>query len=426
MIQRRGKKGLFTHIRRVPKRYRSVDSRTFVSTALHTKDDSEAFAKATDIEKIQDLAWESALAGKIDDKERLFRELTEIAEMRGYTYLQASKLSETKLSTLLQRTDEISKQSEHSKDIVADALLGAADAPDLQLSGLVEYVERLTADKRKGSSDIQKRSWQNARKRAVSYFLDALGGDNRVVNDLDHSDGLKMRNHLWKLVETNKLKADTANKQMAYLAGLLSALRRLEKRDIPAIFSEMKFEADTTRRVPFSPKWIRDTLLAPDALNGLNNQARDILLTMINTGCRPSEICGLKRRTIRLDQTVPHIVITSEPDRKLKTTNSERVVPLTGVSLEAMRRNPDGFSRYSKPTNWSNTVGKYLRENHLLETEQHTAYSLRHSFQDALQNINCPDRTRKELMGHAIDGVIYGQGANLENKLHWLEQIAHH
>jgi hypothetical protein len=45
-------------------------------------------------------------------------------------------------------------------------------------------------------------------------------------------------------------------------------------------------------------------------------------------------------------------------------------------------------------------------------------------FSDSLQNIDCPNRTRKELMGHAIGGVVYGQGASLQNKVAWLDGIA--
>jgi len=63
----------------VPKRFSSVDQRTFVSTALHTADEKEAFSKSIEIEKIQDLAWESELAGRIDDQERLYKELRDIA-----------------------------------------------------------------------------------------------------------------------------------------------------------------------------------------------------------------------------------------------------------------------------------------------------------------------------------------------------------
>ena len=46
-----------------------------------------------------------------------------------------------------------------------------------------------------------------------------------------------------------------------------------------------------------------------------------------------------------------------------------------------MRLRPDGFSRYrDKSSNLSATLNKYLLENGLRPTKNHTVYSLRHSF----------------------------------------------
>ncbi|WP_366942749.1 hypothetical protein [uncultured Paracoccus sp.] len=47
------------------------------------------------------------------------------------------------------------------------------------------------------------------------------------------------------------------------------------------------------QRPPFSSGWIQDKLLAQGALDGLNEEARAILLAMVNTGGRPSEIANL-------------------------------------------------------------------------------------------------------------------------------------
>ncbi len=111
--------------------------------------------------------------------------------------------------------------------------------------------------------------------------------------------------------------------------------------------------------------------------------------------------------------------------RDLKTKYSKREIPMMGVSLEAMRRHPAGFPRYQgKATTWSNTVTKYLRENELLESDEHSAYSLRHALSDRLQNAGCEDRTRKEILGHRPEGVIYGTGASLEIKAQWLSNVA--
>ena len=84
-IARRGKKGLFQHFRRVPKRYARVESRVLVRTALHTTDENLARHKASQIETLQNLQWEALLAGRQAEADTEFEKLQELAEARGIT-----------------------------------------------------------------------------------------------------------------------------------------------------------------------------------------------------------------------------------------------------------------------------------------------------------------------------------------------------
>src|SRR3546814_17975760 len=54
-------------------------------------------------------------------------------------------------------------------------------------------------------------------------------------------------------------------------------------------------------RPPFPVAWIADRIMAPGALASMNEQARGIVLALIETGARPSEICNLGRGNIILD-----------------------------------------------------------------------------------------------------------------------------
>jgi len=67
-----------------------------------------------------------------------------------------------------------------------------------------------------------------------------------------------------------------------------------------------------------------------------------LCLAMIETGCRPSELANIEPENIRLDDEIPHIRIRSSSKRALKSTASVREIPLIGVSLEAMKRAPNG------------------------------------------------------------------------------------
>lgn len=177
------------------------------------------------------------------------------------------------------------------------------------------------------------------------------------------------------------LTPNSANKDFTYLLNMLETVAAAKEIELGFKRKGLKLSKGKKRtRLAFSDKWIRDVLLAPGALDGLDLEARCILLGMVNTGYRPSEAAGLLPHHIRLDAEVPHISIEPE-GRRLKNMNSERVIPLLGVSLEAFEACPKGFPRYRNKPTFSDTINKYLRENKLLETPEHSLYSLRHSFE---------------------------------------------
>lgn len=416
-ISRRGKKGLFQHFRRVPKRFAGIEPRALIRTALHTTDKNIANAKAAKIENLQDAAWEATLAGRDVEAEQQYEQLRALAEVRGVSYLPADLIAEMKPSEIVQRVEDI-----EDIPVMADALLGRIDTPGLSLLQLLETYQEFIADQLLDKSSDQLRRWKAPREKAIKNLISVIGDQN--IRDITRDDGLRFRKWWWRRIETGKLSANSGNKDITYLSAMVNTVAKMNSWVIDNPFVGLRFKEVEHQRVPFSVDWIMNNLLAKTAFEGLNSEARDVFLTMINTGARPSEIIGLKSAHICLDENVPKIKIRSE-GRALKTKYSERDIPLVGVSLEAMRRNPDGFLRYrDKATTWSNTVTKYMRENDLLETPKHSAYSLRHSLSDRLLNAGCEDRVRKEILGHRPETIIYGAGSSLETRLEWLGRVA--
>jgi integrase len=139
---------------------------------------------------------------------------------------------------------------------------------------------------------------------------------------------------------------------------------------------------------------------------------------------RPSEVVNLQSNAIILDAEIPYVKIF--PDgRRLKTVDSEREIPLIGWALEALKKRPEGFPRYrDKSSSLSAAVNKYLWENKLRPTKDHTVYSLRHSFKDRLIAAEAPDSLIDSLMGHKSYKPKYGKGPPLELKLKYLQRIA--
>ncbi len=163
--------------------------------------------------------------------------------------------------------------------------------------------------------------------------------------------------------------------------------------------------------------------MAPGALD-CNAEARAIVLTMIETGCRPSEICNLQPEDIHLDADVPHITIRFRNGRTLKTESLERAIPLVGVSLAAMRNHPNGFPRYAdKEDALSAMLMRHFRTHGLLETDDHYIYSLRHSFEKRMVEAGLSDDFRRMIMGHHVDRPEYGDGGSLTWRREQLRQI---
>ncbi len=62
----------------------------------------------------------------------------------------------------------------------------------------------------------------------------------------------------------------------------------------------------------------------------------------------------------------------------------------------------------------TSAVNKFLRDNDLLSSSQHSIYSLRQSFQDRILAVNAPDRIQAELIGHKFNRPKYGGDLSLK------------
>lgn len=177
---------------------------------------------------------------------------------------------------------------------------------------------------------------------------------------------MDFRQHWLDRIEAGEVTANFANKDLIHLGDVLKTVNTMKRLGLALPLGDLSFKQGEARtRPPFSEEWMTTRLLAPGTLDGLNDQARGILLGMVNTGYRPSEGAALTADTIRLDCDVPHISIEAD-GRQLKSNFARRVIPLAGVSLEAFKQFPDGFPRYRNSANLSGVVNKFLRTNGLL------------------------------------------------------------
>jgi integrase len=408
--------------KRVPQRFATVEPRQTVWISLHTDSQtlSETKAPAAWAEMIE--AWEARLAGHSEDAEQRFEAARQLAQARGFRYLPAKKVAALPIDLVLERIEAVKTVAGEPDKLDATAILGGATAPPLTVQSALDLYWTLAKDKTFGKSDDQLRRWKNPRYKAVRNFIDVVG--DKPIKDITGDDMLDFRQWWVERVESEGLTANSANKDLVHLSDVLRTVNKMKRLGLVLPLSDLALqEGEQRQRPPFSNDWIKDKLLEPGALDGLNKQARCILLGMVNTGYRPSEGAGLGPAQIRLDTSVPHISI--EPNgRQLKSEYAKRIIPLAGVSLKAFQECPEGFPRYADNATLSATVNKFLRANKLMETPAHSMYSLRHAFEDRMLAAGVDDRIRRDLFGHRLDRERYGRGASLEHLHQIIQSLA--
>lgn len=408
--------------KRVPTRYASIEPRKTIWISLHTDSESVARTKAPVAWEHMIEGWEAGLTGDTEDAEQQFDAARDLAAARGFRFMKAEKVARLPREEVLKRMEDIPERNGEPDVVTAAAVLGTAAEPPIRVTQALELFWTLAADRALGKSEDQVRRWKNPRIKAIKNFIEVVG--DKALAEITGDDMLEFRDWWIRKIAEDGLTANSANKDLVHLGDTLKTVVRLKRLGLVLPLSDLAIKDGEKRtRPPFSNEWIKTKILAPGALAGLNTEARCIILGMVNTGYRPSEGAGLLPQHIRLDGDVPHI--TLEPEgRQLKSAHGKRVIPLAGVSLEAFRQCPEGFPTYRFKDKISDTANKYLRENKLLETEAHTLYGLRHSFEDRMIAAGVDDRIRRDLFGHRLDREKYGNGAKLDHLLRIVQSIS--
>jgi integrase len=416
--------GHWHYQRRVPVNVRDIDSRDLIRKTLRTSSLEIARLRRDAIEEADNLYWASLAAGDTPaDSVDRYEAAVKRATAMGFFYKPAEVLAETAT------TEEIIErvlQSAGQGPAVTEALLGGSSLPKLPVGEAMEfYLDNIGIEEVRGHSPKQVRSWKKVKRRASSNFIKVVG--DVPLLDITAEQAQAFWRWWFDRIAAGEVGASAGNRDVGNMRKLYREFGKWHGASQPNPFNDLNFtirKSKRNKRPPFSVEWIRDVLLAPNALAGLNDDARDILLILVETGARPSEICNIPAERIKLGAKVPHLVIEFADERALKTESSEREIPLLGVSLDAMKRHPHGFPRYcDKEDNLSATLMKYLRSNGLLESERHGVYSLRHSFEKRMMEAGLSDDFRRLIMGHHIERPEYGDGGSLEWRREQLQKI---
>lgn len=409
--------------RRVPGEFREFDTRKIIRVSLNTDSLKEAIRLSRIQNQLLEKHWDKLFDSGEKQKHVTYDAIVNLAKLLGVTYMPNQELVTLPLEVFSQRIIQAKPHINNGNEI--NALLGGTPLPDLKLSEIITKFYYYTKGSLWNKSEYQIRKWKNPRTLAMRNFVNVVGDKNAIL--LNKDDMLKYQEWWLNRMEDEKMSPKTADKHIIHVKTIIDTVNDHMKinLDVDHLFKKLTFKSNKDNaRKSFETDYLLSVFLNLENLKGLNEQARQALYAFAETGAGASELVGLLPEDIKLDCDIPHIIIQPKQKNELKTRYRKRIIPLVGFALDAFKALPNGFTDYAdNPENLSATLGKYLKENKLFPTEQHTVYSLRHSFQDRLLAANAPDRVQADLMGHKFNRPSYGDGASLGHKLQWLNKI---
>lgn len=417
--------------RRIPVNLIDVlKSGTHIRKALKTSDLVVARKRRDAIEAADNEYWSSlVLENEADKSLTRYKAAIRRAEVLGFEYRSSEQISQMSIDEIVARVTSVMGRSPSTDEVAA--VLGGETKPKTTVSDAFDlYLKEIAVAEVSGKSQKQKELWENTKRRAINTFIEVI--EDKAIEDITRDDARKLYTYwLKKIVPSapgeKRYSNDSGNRCLGDMRQLYKRyFEHLGEPDRTNPFDGLGFRngtkgSKTKKRVrpPFSTGWIKSTFLQQGKLANLNEQARGVFLALIETGARLSEICNLTEDFIILNDAVPHLRIEprEDPDdpREIKTQSSIRTIPLVGVAHEVFKKFPKGFPRYAdKGASLSATLGKFLTENELLETDGQVVYSLRHTFEDRMKEAGLGDELRRILMGHTLDRVEYGSGGALK------------
>ena len=265
----------------------------------------------------------------------------------------------------------------------------------------------------------------SAAKRNVGYVLEHLG--DRPIDTYSSADAASFRD--W-LIDRG-LTTSSISRIFGTIRAVINLAIQEHGLDCRNAFANIYLPKKVEEKRKPIPK--HEILQIQKTCLEIGDERRLVIALISDTGMRLSEALGLVWGDVRLDHEYPHINLVEHPWRQLKTSGSKRLVPLVGVSLEAIKvMHQQGFSTqflfpsYTSATKCngnsaSAALNKWLKQ----YTGQGVIHSFRHSFRDRLREAEVDIELTDQLGGCASSsiGQSYGSGHTLKQKFNAMQRI---
>jgi len=291
------------------------------------------------------------------------------------------------------------RDSASKKDNILNSL-------DISLSCASEMYQRL---KGKGRSKL----FFGHTQRAIGYAIACLG--DLDLAEYSTVDAGRLRDWLFE----KGLKRSSVVRNLTIVKAVVNLAIHEEGLGIQNPFLKVYVPSDDqpSKRHSLSIDQIR---LTQRQCRAKDDSLRWLCALISDTGMRLAEAVGLAKDDLRLDSDTPYLMIQKHPWRPLKTSGSERVIPLVGEALWAAQRlseatmGPFLFPKYvSDQAASSNSASAAL--NKWLKTflpKDCVVHGMRHAFRDRLRAGKVPIDMIDQLGGWSNQtiGQRYGEG----------------
>ena len=281
-----------------------------------------------------------------------------------------------------------------------------------QCISLPEALETYVTQKGAG----RPKSFEAAAQRACTYLVDACGA--KTLAEYTRADALRYRDYLI----AKGLVGSSVGRVISSIRAVFNFAISEYALDLKNPFVGMYFDksAGVSKRLPIP---IEDIRKVQNQCRLIDDDLRWLVALVSDTGMRLAEGAGLLKSDIILDAGIPHISLKPYPWRPLKTSGSQRDIPLVGASLWAAQRlsesfpeSPYAFPRYNRrgSTNSNSASAALNKWLHQYVPEGCTMHSFRHSMRDRLRAVECPSDVIDQIGGWATEGVGQGYGGGYQ------------
>jgi len=252
--------------------------------------------------------------------------------------------------------------------------------------------------------------------RAVGYATQCLGnqdlGEYTTINAGEFRDWLFAKG----------LRRSSVSRNLTIVKAVVNLCIQEEGLGINNPFAKVYIPSDEnhTKRHSLTIKQIK---LLQQRCRQQDDSLRWLAALISDTGMRLAEAVGLSKDDLNLTDEVPHVVIRKHPWRPLKTSGSERIIPLVGAALWASQRLSgtvsgqflfpqyvDGISTNANSA--SAALNKWMKT---FLPQECVVHGMRHAFRDRLRAVNAPMDMIDQLGGWSLQSVgqSYGSGYEL-------------